>query len=468
MTITEFKEIFGNQPKESSILFLSEYISGDSSGDTYKTSDLLIDTDSLNYEIDGEVIASGSDNDRTIADANSFNVVLNGEKHSATILEKEKDFRRLLTTSGSNNYALTFGSAYYYIKFTPITFTVRGEMRSRLFYVENSPVYRGEANEINSSNVFFNSDQLSIDFRTSEYNALDNNADRTVKHQYIQKVDRTIKQVNPVNLDAILSNVAEKAEVQVSNYSLTGLKNSKYAGSITSELEFGESPSLSLTEFEGAIYPAANILSSSEASDNQDNFICSQSAEDRPVDTFYFATNREPSREEQVQGGQHSLLPSLTTTRIYFSGSKLGFDGIDSFPEDSYDSQSLSVNAFLDIKADDILALSYFHAPGDTSIYENLLVTSVEYKSESLGGPISETTASFERNYLNRYDTNTTLTDWSTGNFISIHKYTNDVVYKVENNKPYRITNKKLYLKDSGEIYYVDERGRVAAKSKEC
>ena len=86
------------------------------------------------------MIVSGSDNDRTIADANSFNVVLNGQKHSATILEKEKDFRRLLTTSGSDNYALNYGSAYYYIKFTPITFTVRGEMRSRLFYTENHPV----------------------------------------------------------------------------------------------------------------------------------------------------------------------------------------------------------------------------------------------------------------------------------------------------------------------------------------
>lgn len=459
MTVAEFKQIFENQPKENSILFLSEKVSGS----IYKTVDLLIDTDSFDYEINGEVIVSGSDNDRAIADADSFSVVLDGQKHSATILKKEKGFRRIISSSGTNNYALFYGDPYYYLKFTPITFTVTtSDLANDLYYTK-------EGNEIELSNVFFNSDQLSIDFRTSEYNALDNNADRTVKHQYVQKVDRTIKQVNPVNLGAILSNVAEKAEVQLSNYSLTGLKNSKYAGSITSELEFGESPSLSLTEFQGAIYPVNNSLTASaEELAKQDNFICSQSAEDRSIDTFYFAINREPSREEQVQGGQHSLLPSLTTTRIYFSGSKLGFDGIDSFPEDSYDSQSLSVNAFLDIKADDILALSYFHAPGDTSVYENLLVTSVEYKSESLGGPISETTASFERNYLNRYDTNTTLTDWSTGNFISIHKYTNDVVYKVENNKPYRITNKKLYLKDSGEIYYVDERGRVAAKSKEC
>ena len=95
-------------------------------------------------------------------------------------------------------------------------------------------------------------------------------------------------------------------------------------------------------------------------------------------------------------------------------------------------------------------------------------MTSVEYKSGSLGGPVTQTTASFERNYLNTYDSNTSLTDWSTGNFVSIHKYTADVIYKVENNKPYRITNKNLYLKDSGEIFYVDDRGRVLAKSREC
>ena len=464
MTVGEFKQIFENQPKENSILFLSEYVSGDSTERTYKTVDLLIDTDSFDYEINGEVIVSGSDNDRTIADADSFSVVLDGQKHSATILEKEKGFRRIISSSGTNNYALFYGDPYYYLKFTPITFTVTtSDLAGDLYYTK-------EGNEIELSNVFFNSDQLSIDFRTSDYNALDNNADRTIKHQYKQKVDRTVKQVNPVNLDAILSDVAQKAEVQESNYSLTGLKNSKYDGSTTSEEDYGESPVLGLIEFEGATYPVNNNLSAStEELTKQDNFICSQSAEDRPVDVFYFSTNREPSKEVQAQGGQHSLLPSLTTTRIYFSGSKLGDTDIaDSFPGAHYDSQSLSVSAFLDIKADDVLALSFFHAPGDTSIYENLLVTSVEYKSESLGGSVTETTASFERNYLNRYDTNTTLTDWSDSNFISIHKYTADTIYKVENNKPYRITNKKLYLRDSGEIYYVDERGRVVAKSREC
>lgn len=459
MTIAEFKQIY-EQPQADSILLLSEPVDTDLG--KYTTSHMLVTVSSSAYTVNSELIQSGSFNDKAIADADSFSVVLDGSKYSATILEKERYFERIISSSGSNNYSLYTGDPYYYIKFTPINFTLDGLLKSSL-------IDKKEAYETDSSNVFFNSQQLSVDFRTSQYNALDNNADRSIKHQYIQKVDRTVKQVNPVNLNAILSNVAEKAEAQVSNYSLTGLKNSKYAGSITSELEYGESPSLSLTEFQGAIYPVNNSLSAStEELGKQDNFICSQSAEDRLIDTFYFATNRESSREEQVQGGQHSLLPSLTTTRIYFSGSKFGFDGIDSFPEDSYDSQSLSVNAFLDIKADDVLALSFFHAPGDTSVYENLLITSVEYKSQSLGGSVTETTASFERNYLNRYDTNTTLTDWSNSNFISIHKYTADVIYKVENNKPYRITNKKLYLRDSGEIYYVDERGRVVAKSKEC
>lgn len=459
MTIAEFKQIY-EQPQADSILILSEPI--DTSLGKYTTSHMLVSVSSSAYTVNSEVIQSGSFNDKTIADADSFSVVLDGSKYSATILEKERYFERIVSSSGSNNYFLYQGDPYYYIKFTPINFTLDGLLTSSL-------ITKKEAYETDSSNVFFNSQQLSVDFRTSQYNALDNNTDRSIKNQHIQKVDRSKKQVNPANLSAILSDVAEKAEAQVSNYSLTGLKNSKYAGSTTSAVEFGESPSLSLTEFEGAIYPVNNSLTASvEELAKQDNFICSQSAEDRSIDTFYFATNKEPSREQQAQGGQHSLLPGLTTTRIYFTGSKLDLGGGDSFPDANYSSNELSVNAFLDIKADDVLALSFFHAPGDTSVYENLLVISASFKSESLGGPVTQTTASIQRNYLNRYDTNTALTDWSNSNFISIHKYTADTVYKVENNKPYRITNKKLYLKDSGEIYYVDERGRVVAKSKEC
>lgn len=459
MTVAEFKQIFGHQPKENSILILSQHISGN----TYKTTDLLVDTNSFNYEVNGEIITSGSDNDRVIADAESFSIVLDGQKHNATILEREKDFRRIISSSGTNHYARFYGDPYYYLKFTPITFTVSTpSLTSSLFYNE-------EGVEDNTSNVFFDSDQLSIDFRISDYHVLDNNTDKTIKSSYIQKVDRSNKQVNPVNLNSILSDTSERAEVQESNYTLTGLKNSKYDGSKTDKKEYGTFPALGLTEFFGALYPVNNNFSASvDELAKQDNFICSQSLEERPIESYYFAVNKEPSRVQQLQGGQASLLPGLSTTRIFFTGSKIDLGAGSSFPGSSYDSQSFSVSAFLDIEKDDVLAFSFFHPPGDTSVYENLLVTSVEYKSASLNGPITQTTASIVRNHLNQYDTNTSLTDWSSTSFISVHKYTADIIYKIEDNKPYRLTNKKLYVRDSGEIFYVDEKGRVIAKSKEC
>ena len=307
MTISEFKHTYGI-PERDTIVFLSEPI--DAIDGRYKTSNMVVSVNSLDYTINGQVISSGSDNSKTIADAERFSVELDGSKHNAKILEKEKFQKKFISSSGDNNYALFLGAHYYYIKFTPIDFKLSTPQ------LTGSLIRDTEGIELLSSNIFFKSDQLSIDFRTSDYNALDNNADRSTINKHTQKVDRSKKQPNPVNLSDILDDVAEKAEIQESNYTFTGLKNSKYFGSTTSETEFGESPILGLVEFEGAVYPAANVLSSSQASDNQNNFICSQSAGDRPIETFYFNTSRAPSKEVQSAGGQEILLPKLTTTRI--------------------------------------------------------------------------------------------------------------------------------------------------------
>lgn len=456
MTINEFKQIY-QQPQQDSILFLVEPV--DVLTGKYTTSDMLVSVSSSDYKVDGEVIRSGSSNDRAIADADSFSVTLDGSKHNATILEKEKYFEKIIATTGSNNYTLFYGDPYYYVKFTPINFTLLST------YLREPLRVHKEINQINPSNTFFNSEKLSVDFRTSQYNLIENNTDKSVKSKYVQKVDRSIMQVNPVNLGDILNNVAEKAEVQESNYTITGLKNSKYIGSKTNKNEYGTFPSISATEFEGAIYPSIP----SGSTQLQDQYICSQSTEERDIRTLYFSINKDTTSITQGDGITDTVIPRIRTTRLFFSGSlKVGEVN---YTAPNANGTNFAVPTFLNIEEGDVLTFSYFLGPGQTSAYENVLVESVQYVSESLNGPVTGTSGSVQREYLKDIDSVAIYTknqNWSAGNVFAIHKYTPDIIYGINGSIPYRIVNKRLYLKETGEVFFVDDRGRVLAKTIDC
>lgn len=450
MTVSEFKQI---APEQNSINILHEKISGLYDENIYSTTDLTIAVSSSDYTSSNQVIASGSLNDRTIADADSFSIVISGSKYNATILEKQRFIEKILSSSGDNHYALTNGDPYYYIKFTPINFT------------GNYSDIEVLGKEIDPSTIIFKSSQLDTDFRVSEYNALDNNADRSTKDQYIQKVDRSRKQVNPVNLSAILSDVAPKADSIESNYTATGLVNSKYKGSKTDKAEYGTFPAIGAVQFEGALY--TNIPTGS--SQQQDAYICSQSVEDRNYKTLLFSVNRQSTSVTQGDGITDASLPRIRTTRLFFSGSKVG--DTDGFSAPSGSQKDFAVSSFIDIKSGDILAFSFFLGPAQTTVYENVLVESVEFISESLNGPIIGTSGSVQRGYLSDIDSVSTedgTKDWSATSVFSIHKYTPDIIYELNGNVPYRIVNKRLYLRETGEVFYVDERGQVLAKTIDC
>ena len=87
MTVSEFKQI---APEQNSINILHEKISGLYDENIYSTTDLTIAVSSSDYTSSNQVIASGSLNDRIIADADSFSIVISGSKYNATILEKQR------------------------------------------------------------------------------------------------------------------------------------------------------------------------------------------------------------------------------------------------------------------------------------------------------------------------------------------------------------------------------------------
>ena len=82
MTVAEFKHTY-DQPERNTAIFLSEPVN--LTEGRYKTSNMILDVNSFNYTVDGQVIASGSNTDRTIADADRFSVELDGSKHNSKI-----------------------------------------------------------------------------------------------------------------------------------------------------------------------------------------------------------------------------------------------------------------------------------------------------------------------------------------------------------------------------------------------
>ena len=309
------------------------------------------------------------------------------------------------------------------------------------------------------------SGSVKVRFKNSDFNVLLNNTEKNRTRKGVYIVERGTKDITPSNLSAINDGYAQKAEILELNYSSTGLKNSRYDGAKTTKAEYGILPAISATEFEGAVY--TNIPSGS--TQQQDIFICSQSIEARHYKTLVFSINKQATSVTQGDGITDSILPRIRTTRIFFSGSKVG--DTDGFSAPSASQTDFAVSSLLDIEQGDILAFSYFSGPGQTTSYENVLVNSVEYISESLNGPIIGTSGSVQRGYLSDIDSVSILdetTNWAGSSVFSIHKYTPDIVYEVNGNVPNRIINKRLYLKETGEVFYVDEKGQVLAKTIDC
>ena len=97
-------------------------------------------------------------------------------------------------------------------------------------------------------------------FSTSDYNVLVGSIDESVESLYRVKSDRTSTRttgslLNPLNIDDIINNVAEPANIQDSNYSNTAWTNGRYEGSkITTITNGGTDPIIQGAFFEGAYF----------------------------------------------------------------------------------------------------------------------------------------------------------------------------------------------------------------------
>jgi len=97
-------------------------------------------------------------------------------------------------------------------------------------------------------------------FATSDYNVLVGSIEESRESTYIVKSDRSSTRttgslLNPLNINSILTNTAELADIQDSNYSTTTWTNPRYEGSkLTTTTNGGAEPFIQGTFFEGAYF----------------------------------------------------------------------------------------------------------------------------------------------------------------------------------------------------------------------
>lgn len=104
------------------------------------------------------------------------------------------------------------------------------------------------------------------DFRSSPYNTLHGTVEIPRQSSYIVESDRykvgtpsRPSYTGPINIDAILSESATRANIQDSLYSDTGWSNGRYNGTKTSQLDFKVIPSITGRTFEASEYPLSTL-----------------------------------------------------------------------------------------------------------------------------------------------------------------------------------------------------------------
>jgi len=306
-----------------------------------------------------------------------------------------------------------------------------------------------------------------LGFSTSNYNIQMSNALDNRRSNYIFEVDRNFNQTVPGNYDNIISETAVKAEVADSNFSSIGLQNSRYAGSVSSKEDYGIEAVFGPKLVQSEIYNLdPNPLRNANQSNSTIVDICSKSEADRDFKDILFApsilelsgSNQTLSSTPNVRFIDTALVKvqtypgwSTTDTTIKFhgygpsellAGSAAGFE--------------------LDLDVGDIFTYTL------ATYAERMKVVkfSLEDNRHISSSAQPNITGSYEviRNYYGNRDQLALLTSptgISGGAAISVRKLIGDTILRSDTSKAEKLTDKKLYIKDSNDILYTNDEGRV-------
>ena len=241
---------------------------------------------------------------------------------------------------------------------------------------------------------------------------------------------------------------APLAQVQDSNYTTTGHTNARYNGTKTTEDDYsGIEPFLSATPIQGATYRV----------DEDDNFICSQSLDDREVEDFLFLGSGN--------------IPTLATSDLGFitsnnqvtstSGSVANVI-VDEHDQSFNMTVNIGVNnKMIKIKPGNVLLLTDPNN-GNTEVVQvlnNLHVVNVN-------PPYSTSLTTVELQVKRRFDGATTTHSFPTNTIVEA--FTDTRIFRLEGSRLIAVDEKKIWIKDNRTILKTNNSGYVISLSTTC
>ena len=185
-----------------------------------------------------------------------------------SVTEINKSSIVLEITSREKRKGFSGNNPYFYFIVKPVTiFPINNTGREYKFLPTSNP---NNVEDPHINTTVFTPVLSKVKFLNDDYNPLISNASLNRPSTDKQVSDRNQLSANPSNLESILAGTAEAAQIPDSNYSDTGLVNSRYEGSLTTSKNFGGiSPAFTGKEFIGEIFSEATAFADVSSSNNR-------------------------------------------------------------------------------------------------------------------------------------------------------------------------------------------------------
>jgi len=241
---------------------------------------------------------------------------------------------------------------------------------------------------------------------------------------------------------------APLAQVQDSNYTTTGHTNARYNGTKTTEDDYsGIEPFLAATPIQGTTYRI----------DEDDNFICSQSLDDRELEDFLFLGSGTIPTLATSDLGIITSNNQVTST----SGS------VANVLVDQHDqSFNMTVNIGLNnriikIKPGNVLLLTD-PTNGNTEVVQ--VINNLQVTDANAPYDVSLTTREIQ--VLRRFDGATTTHSFP--NNTVVEAFTDTRIFRLEGSRLIAVDEKKIWIKDNRTVLKTNNSGYVISLSTTC
>lgn len=319
------------------------------------------------------------------------------------ILEQAKQIRFVITKSGNSQQ---------------VTLQVTGKVKYNDFiycevvrYPLTVSIADADTIPFTVSNVEISPTILLRDYSNSDYNVVNNNVSRQQTSTYLQIAERDKLDTIPTNLNALLSDTAQKAEIPDSNYTVSGWIQGRYLGSTTGATSYGSVPgSLAGGTFVGSLHPPGTPTGS----------VCALASFDRVLETFI---HTGPQTYPTFETGK----PFKTITTQFINAS-------DTVLRENLTNTPAAINQY------DLLVIS--------SSLAQEIVRVLEYNVQR------------REIVVERGIGDTSPTTFAPGTF-DIYPVKRTQVFRIEGNKATALTDSWIWIKDSLSLVLTDKHGIV-------